>query len=264
MHCIARALTILSLGSLSLVAAPLAGEVGATIGVEALAHLGTADAAFIRRRSITKKGNIGSYRSTVVVADDPNDDVDHVVVAVQGLDGAPEPTSPSYTLDLRLTQGNGDKQFVASDLEFQADAADGEYSFTVELRRADGTLVNPPVTTEVGVTPVRDSRVRTARIEQVDEENFLLSVVVIGDASVDRIGISYGDFAGPEPTESDFTIIEKTVKNNGAKKTFTALITFEEAEAAVDEVYEVVVDLLDGNGQALGAAEIDVAVRGLE
>ncbi len=265
MRFVTTTLATLTLAALAVPAAPLIGDVASTVGVDALAQVGTAEAAFIRRYAITKKGNIGNYRSTVVVADDPNGEVDHVVMTLSpSTEGGPTPIGSNFALDLRLTQGNGDRQFVASDVSFAGDATDYSYPVTIELRRADGSLVAPPVTSTEQVRNVRDSRVRTVRIEQIDAEQFLLTAVIIGDSTVESLAIDWGDFAGPEPSEDDFTVVQKTVKNNGAKKTFTYVLGFEEAEAAIDESYEVIVNMLDGSGQDLGATEIDVVVQGLD
>jgi|GEM_PF-1974338 len=259
----------------------LASDAADAIGFDTLAEelsaVGAAEAAFIRRSKLRKKRTVG-YRVVVVVGDDAtNNEVNTVDVTIPHVPGQPTPAggttecsddgncSTTVTLPLKVVKANGNKRFVFNDLDFSEDAANLAYSGTATMKDINDLQVGPSVdfTTEV-VDAEMD--IRTVTIQQLDDVNFKMRTVVVGDFAneVDQVWACIDDYTGPDPEPDDcFTLTDPAV--NGGKKTFSLdTVTFSDPSAAADEVYSMIVTTVRADQSVIANAEFDVVVLGLE
>lgn len=217
--------------------------------------------AIIRRGKVKKKTTLG-YKVVVVVGEDvPADEVNTVDVSIPAVADQPTPSPTTMTLPLKVTKANGNKRFVFKDLSFSDDAVNFSYSMTSTMKDAANKQVGDSVTSTIEVEDDGDNRVRSVSIRQLDETNFRLKVVVVGDNenNVAKVAVEFTDFSGPEPIPMDLVMENPTV--NGGKKVFKYnTLTFEDPSAAVDEVYNMVVDLQNAEGASLGASEQNATV----
>jgi hypothetical protein len=221
--------------------------------------------AFIRRASIRKKKTSG-YRVAVVVGDDVDTNVVKTVeVAIPLVEGQPIPTPNLMKLPLRVVKENGNKRFVYTELDFSEYAVDQPYSLQGTMKDENDQSVGEPIKMELEVLADGDSRVRNASIRQINETQFRLRIVIVGDSeqAIDRIDVEFADFTGPTPIPEQLEMTDPKV-DDGKKIFIDRTLTFEEPSAAVDEVYNAVIDLIDANGAFLGSAEYSIVVEGLE
>lgn len=221
--------------------------------------------AFIRRGKIRQKPTAG-YRVVVVVGDDSEtNEVQTVDVTLPSVEGQPVPNVNEMTLPLKVIKENGNKRFVYADLDFSEDAVNFSYQLTAVMKNADNQPVGEPFTETVEVEDDGDSRLRSVSIRQLDDVNFRLKVVIIGDDNneVNSVDLLFVDFTGPEPIPTELTLNNPNV--SGGKKVFKdSTLTFDDPSAAADEVYSLVVDLKDSEGDSLGSTEYSVVVEGLD
>lgn len=235
-----------------------------------------AEAAFIRRGKIKRKQTAG-YKVVVVVGDDAaNNEVNTVDVSIPHVEGQPTPAGgttfcddvgtceTTVTLPLKVKKANGNKRFVFKDLTFSEDAVNFSYTMTATMKDALDAPVGVPVTMTLDVEDDGDSRVRTVALKQLDERNFALKVVVVGDAEnqVATASVKFADFSGPTPIPAGLSMSKPAV--NGGKKIFEDTVTFDDPSSAADEVYNVVVDLRGADGASLGSSQHDIVVEGLD
>ncbi|BDS12102.1 hypothetical protein [Aureispira anguillae] len=221
--------------------------------------------AFIRRGKLKKKQTIG-YKVVVVVGDDSTENlVNTVDVAIPTVEGQPVPSPNNMTLPLKVVKENGNKRFVFSDLSFSEDAVNYPYEMISTMKDSNNKQVGEPLKAIVEVEDDGDSRVRSVSIRQLDETNFRLKAVIVGDSenNVDSVDIICSDFSGPEPIPVELTLTNPKVI--GGKKVFkNNTFTFDDPAAAADEVYVVIVDLKNKEGASIGSTEYTVVVEGLE
>lgn len=243
---------------------PVGADLAADVGIHALDDVGAAEAAFIRRGKIKKRASIG-YKAVVVVGDDADaDEVDHVTVEIASSLESPEPTETSITLPLKVVKDNGNKRFVFNQLEFNGDAVNFSYDLTVTMRDAAGEAVGEPETLSAEVEDDGDSRVRSVSIRQIDDTNFQLRVVVVGDDADETASVEVLTEAvsGPEAIPDVLEMTPTTAV--GGKKVFKTTMTFSDPAAVSDEAYSLVIDLKNGEGFSLGSSEYEVVVEGLD
>ncbi|MCO4770839.1 MAG: hypothetical protein KDA24_12475 [Deltaproteobacteria bacterium] len=260
----------------------LASDAAHVVGLEGLSQdlegVGAAEAAFIRRAKIRKKTTSG-YRVVVVVGDDAtNNEVDSVDVVVDHVPGQPLPQggtlacdddgsncSTTLNLPLKVVKANGNKRFVFNDLDFSDDATNFSFGTTTTLKDAANQPVGVPVSSVVEVEDSGDVRLRSVIVRQLDDTNFEMRAVVVGDFTdaVQEVWVCIADYTGPDPEPDDcFTLANPTV--DGGKKVFSITdMSFSDPSAAADEVYSTVVDLRDATLGSLGATEVDIVVQGL-
>jgi len=259
----------------------LASDAASALGLDSIAEdlsaVGAAEAAFIRRSKIRKKRTVG-YRVVVIVGDDSvNKEVETVDVVIPHLADQPTPAGGVTTCDdvgncetlvtlgLRTVKANGNKRFVFNDLDFAEDAANISYSGTATMKDAANEQVGPSVGFTTDVIDA-EMEIRTVTIRQLDATNSQLRGVVVGDFAdeVDQFFACVDDYVGPDPEPDDcFTMTDPVV--NGGKKVFTLdTLSFSDPSAAADEVYSMIVTTARADGSAVGQAEFDVVVQGLE
>ncbi len=221
--------------------------------------------AFIRRASIRKKPTTG-YRVAVVVSDDFDTDIVKTVeVKLPTVEGQPIPSKNLMNLPLRVVRENGNKRFVYAELDFSDDAVNSAYQLTGIMKDQNNKSVGEPIDVQLDVMGDGDSRVRTATIRQINETQFRLRIVVIGDSEqeVDRVEIEFADFTGPTPLPEQLELTNPKI--DGGKKVFIdKTLTFNEPGAAADEIYGVVIDLIGTGGEFLGSTEYSIVVEGLD
>ena len=220
---------------------------------------------FIRRVRIKKKSTT-KYRVAVVVGDDvDNNLVNTVEVSLPTVEGQPIPSTNLMKLPLRVTKENGNKRYVFADLEFSDDAVNFAYDTFCTMKDEENQPIGAPLETKIEVADDGDSRVRSARISQKSAEEFRLRVVVIGDSEddVQEVNVSFADFSGPAPMPENLVLKNPTIKE-GRKIFKDSTLSFEEPEAAADESYFLVIELIDNQGLSLGSSEYTVIVEGLE
>jgi hypothetical protein len=247
--------------------APAAADLAGAAQLPALAAVldaeAVAEAAFIRRSKLKQRPSIG-YKVVVVVGDDAADDevsTVHVDLAVE--DGGPQPLSNGFDIPLRGTKDNGDKRFVFNGADFDCDAVGSSVTITTTMLGPDGQAVGEPDVRTVTVQDDGDARMRSVRIEQVDDTNFQVRALVVGDDEHDvaSVALELTDLIGNTPIPENPTL--SLLGRNGAKATFGGEITFEDPASAADEPYGVVANLLDSNGNSLGASDYEIVVEGL-
>lgn len=221
--------------------------------------------AFIRRGKIRQKPTLG-YRVVVVVGDDSEtNEVQTVDVTLPSVEGQPVPNVNEMTLPLKVVKENGNKRFVYADLDFNEDAVNFSYQLTAVMKNADNQPVGDPFIKTVEVEDDGDSRLRSVSIRQLDDVNFRLKAVIVGDDNneVGSLDISFIDFTGPEPIPTELSLSNPKV--SGGKKVFKEnTLTFDDPAAAADEFYLMIVDLKDAEGNSLGSTEYSVVVEGLD
>lgn len=221
--------------------------------------------AFIRNVRFKKKNTIGTKAIVVVGDDSETNEVNTVDISILAEGDAPNPTSDSLVLPLKVVKKNGNKRFVNKDLDFEGDPVNFSYTVTAVMKDVDNNQVGESFTGPVKVEDDGDSRVRSVRITQIDDTNFRLKVVIIGDSenNVDKVEVLFADFAGPEPEPTE--ILLENPKVNGGKKVFKdTTLTFSDPAAAADEVYDLVIDLKGADSNSLGSTEFGVVVEGLD
>jgi len=221
--------------------------------------------AFIRNVRFKKKNTTGT-KAIVVVGDDvPADAVNTIDVSILAEGSAPSPTSDLLVVPLKVVKENGNKRFVNKDLDFEGDPVNASYVVTAVMKDAANNQVGESFTGPVKVEDDGDSRVRSVRINQIDDTNFRLKVVIVGDSenNVSKVEVLFADFAGPDPEPTE--ILLENPKVNGGKKVFKdTTLTFSDPAAAADEIYDLIVDLKDAGGNSLGSTEYGVVVEGLD
>lgn len=221
--------------------------------------------AFIRRASIKKKPARG-YKVSVVVGDDLDTDVVKTVdVDIPTIEGQPIPSTNLMKLPLRVIKENGNKRFVYAELDFSDYAVDLSYSLKGTMKDANDKSVGETIEVQLDVLSDGDSRVRTASIRQINETQFRLRIVVVGDSEqeVDRVEMEFVDFSGPTPIPEQLELTNPKI-DDGKKIFVDKTLTFEDPAAAADQVYAVVIDLIGAEGQFLGSTEYSIVVEGLE
>ena len=221
--------------------------------------------AFIRRASIKQKATTG-YRVAVVVGDDVDTDIVKTVdVNIPTVEGQPIPSTNMMKLPLRVVKENGNKRFVYAELDFSEDAVNLSYPLKGTMKDVNDKSVGEPLEVQLTVEDDGDSRVRNATIRQINETQFRLRVVVVGDdeQEVDRIQVEFADFTATPPIPEQLELINPKI--DGGKKIFIdKTLTFEDPAAAADQVYAVVIDLIGTGGEFLGSTEYTIVVEGLE
>ncbi len=270
----------LPITALLTMAPPLASDTADLLGLDGLAQdlsgVGTAEATLIRRAKIKKKRTLG-YRVVVVVDDDPENAVDNVSVTLPFVPGQPTPSGGTNTCDdagncsttvtatLKVTKPNGRKRFVFNQLDFDGEAVDQAYSLEATLKDAAGADLGPAFVKTVEVNGAGDTRVRSLTIRQLDDVNFRLKALVVGDFAdeVNEVHACVDDYSGPDPEPDDcFVLSDPAI--NGGKKTFELdTLTFSDPTLAADEVYSMVASLVRDDGSVVGVAEFDTVVEGL-
>jgi len=259
-------------------ASDLVGAAGFDRLSDELSAVGAAEAAFIRRSKLKKRRTSG-YRVVVVVGDDAvTDEVAAVDVVIPHVPGAPVPSGGTtvcdgdgtcetqVTLDLKVVKGNGNKRFVFNQLEFSDDAVNFSYPVTSTMKDAADQPLGSPVTSVIEVEDDGDSRVRSVVIRQLDETNFLLKALVVGDfaGEVAEVWICITDYEGPDPEPDEcFDLANPEV--DGGKRVFsTETMSFSNPALAVDEVYTMTVELRGANHELIGASVMEVVVEGFD
>lgn len=221
--------------------------------------------AFIRRGKLKKKQTLGYKVVQVVGGDNEENLINTVDVSIPTVEGQPIPSPNNMTLPLKVVKANGNKRFVFSDLTFSDNAVNLPYTMTGMMKDVNNKQVGDPVTVTLEVEDDGDNRVRSVSIFQRTAEYFRLKVVVVGDSenNVDSVDVIFSDYSGPEPIPTEVTLTNPKV--NGGKKVFKDnTLTFDDPSAAADEIYVVVIDLKDVEGNSLGSTEYSVVVEGLE
>jgi hypothetical protein len=222
--------------------------------------------AFIRRGKLKKKQVGSSYKVVQVVGDDNEENlVNTVDVSIPTVEGQPIPSPNNMTLPLKVVKANGNKRFVFSDLTFSDNAVNLPYTMTGTMKDVNNKQVGDPVTVTLEVEDDGDNRVRSVSIFQRTADYFRLKVVVVGDSenNVDSVDVIFSDYSGPEPIPTEVTLTNPKV--NGGKKIFKDnTLTFDDPSAAPDEIYVLVIDLKDVEGNSLGSTEYSVVVEGLD
>jgi len=246
-------------------ATPLLGGAASDLGISSLADLGTAEAAFIRRGKLKQKAVVG-YKVIVVVGEDEADnEVDTVEVSFNPSPGDPVPDSSTVTLSLRKVKPNGNKRYVYADLTFSEDAVGSTIETVVTMKDAAGGTVGTPETLMLETEDDGDASVRSVVIRQLDATNFLLKTVVVGDDDddVDRVDITITDYVGNAAIPESVSVT--SFSGTDGKKVFKmSTLTFEDPGTVPDEVYSLLVSLIDAEGETLSTEEIDVVVEGLD
>jgi hypothetical protein len=221
--------------------------------------------AFIRRASIKQKATKG-YRVAVVVGDDVDTDVVKTVdVNIPTVEGQPIPSTNFMKLPLRVVKENGNKRFVYAELDFSEDAVNLSYELTGTMKDVNDKSVGEQLKVQLAVEEDGDSRVRNATIRQINETQFRLRIVVVGDneQQVDRVQMEFADFTATPPIPEQLELTNPKI--DGGKKIFIdKTLTFEDPAAAADQVYAVVIDLIGTGGEFLGSTEYTIVVEGLE
>jgi hypothetical protein len=221
--------------------------------------------AFIRRASIKQKATKG-YRVAVVVGDDVDTDVVKTVdVNIPTVEGQPIPSTNFMKLPLRVVKENGNKRFVYAELDFSEDAVNLSYELTGTMKDVNDKSVGEQLKVQLAVEEDVDSRVRNATIRQINETQFRLRIVVVGDneQQVDRVQMEFADFTATPPIPEQLELTNPKI--DGGKKIFIdKTLTFEDPAAAADQVYAVVIDLIGTGGEFLGSTEYTIVVEGLE
>jgi hypothetical protein len=221
--------------------------------------------AFIRRASIKQKATKG-YRVAVVVGDDVDTDVVKTVdVNIPTVEGQPIPSTNFMKLPLRVVKENGNKRFVYAELDFSEDAVNLSYELTGTMKDVNDKSVGEQLKVQLAVEEDGDSRVRNATIRQINETQFRLRIVVVGDneQQVDRVQMEFADFTATPPIPEQLELTNPKI--DGGKKIFIdKTLTFEDPDAAADQVYAVVIDLIGTGGEFLGSTEYTIVVEGLE
>lgn len=255
-----------------------AGSLGLTSLAAQADSIGTAEAAFIRRsvvKQVTNANGSVQYRVIVVVGDDTvTNEVDRVEVSISsppGTEGAPTPSTSALVLPLKVVKANGNKRFVNAELTFSGSALGHQYLLTSTMRDVDGNLVGAPVrelatVTEVGPDdPDAGPEIQSVIIKRINDNNFVLKVVVDNDlaATVASVDVIFVDFTGPAPIPTEINLTNPTLnEDRGIFRMRT--LTFEDPQAAVGEIYNVVVDMKGRDGKSLGYSEEGIYVEGLE
>lgn len=221
--------------------------------------------AFIRRASIKKKPAKG-YRVSVIVGDDLDTDIVKTVdVDIPTIEGQPIPSTNLMKLPLRVIKENGNKRFVYAELDFSDYAVDLSYSLKGIMKDVNDKSVGEPIEVTLDVLSDGDSRIRTASIRQINETQFRLRIVVVGDSEqeVDRVEMEFVDFSGPTPLPEQLELTNPKI-DDGRKIFIDKTLTFEDPAGAADQIYAVVIDLIGKEGQFLGSTEYSIVVEGLE
>ena len=222
--------------------------------------------AFIRRGKLKKKQVGEAYKVVQVVGGDNEENlVNTVDVSIPTVEGQPIPSPNNMTLPLKVVKANGNKRFVFSNLTFSDNAVNLPYTMTGIMKDVNNKQVGEPVTVTLEVEDDGDSRVRSARAIQINETDFKLRVVIVGDSenNVNSVDVIFSDYSGPEPIPTEITLTNPKI--NGGKKVFKDnTLTFDDPSAAVDEIYVVVIDLKDTEGNSLGSTEYSIIVEGLD
>lgn len=221
--------------------------------------------AFIRRASIRKKPVTG-YKVAVVVSDDLDTDIVKTVdVDIPTIEGQPIPSTNLMKLPLRVVKENGNKRFVYAELDFSDNAVDLSYTLKGIMKDINDKSVGEPIEVQLDVLSDGDSRVRAATIRQINETQFRLRIVVVGDSEqeVDRVEMEFVDFSGPTPLPEQLELTNPKI-DDGKKIFIDKTLTFEDPAGAADQLYMVVIDLIGKEGQFLGSTEYSIVVEGLE
>lgn len=223
--------------------------------------------AFIRRGKLKKKQTLG-YKVVQVVGDDSEENLIHTVdVSIPAVEGQPIPSPSTMTLPLKVVKANGNKRFVFADLNFSDNAVNLPYTMTSVMKDINDKQVGEPVTVTLEVEEDGDNRVRLCSIREraANPGFFQLKVVVVGDSenNVNSVDVIFSDYSGPEPIPTEVSLTNPNV--NGGKKTFKDnTLTFDDPTSAIDEIYVLVIDLKDVEGNSLGSTEYSVVVEGLD
>lgn len=260
-------LTALALVAAVPLVAPTLSQTADDAGLPGLAtalDAGTADAAFIRRGFIKKKGALGNYRTTVVVRGDKNgpaDEVADVEVAIEASPGAPSPVSGLLTgASVQSTNGN-QVRFVFNGVEFGDDAVGHTYTMTTTLLGADGLAIGTPDVRTVEVGGDGDPKLQDARLLQLDATNFRLQATVVNDSEQEVAGVSatFVDFEGPEPIPAEMVL--PVEGRSGGRATFAYdTLTFDDPTWVAWEAYTVTLELLGTDGGTLATYERELMV----
>ena len=260
------ALALVALG-LSQIGPSALGALADAAGMHAVAadlgSYGAAEAAFIRGGAIKVKTD--SYRVIVIVGEDTAENqVEAVRVTIKPDGDSPAPLEPQLTLPLRAVKENGNKQFAYNLLDFAGPAVNRRYSMTMTMLDVKGAPVGETKTMTVEVEDDGDARVRAVAIRQLNEQDFQLRVVVVGDqeAAVQAVQVKFSDdFEGPAP--ESFALTLPLVRGEEGRRIYAVRdLHFEVPQKAEDNAYNLVVDLIDGQGKSLGAAEFTAVVDG--
>ncbi len=262
---------LLSLLTFALVmCAPLATDLAATALAPAAPTLsasldaaGAAEAAFIRKGFVKKKGPNGNFRSTVIVADDPNHEVDTVDVALTPVGDAPPPTSGSFSLTLKNENASGNRQFDTSAVRFAGDAVGASYAVTSTMKDASGNVVGTPVTETVEIVGAsNDGLLDSVTVSQVDPTNFQVQVKLSGDPAGTAVTahVTFFEWEITEPQPEEIALLAPA--RQGHRSTFTdSTLTFGDPDSAVGQYMAGVVDLIDAEGTVVETSDFDLLVE---
>lgn len=218
----------------------------------------------IRRTKLKKKISL-DYKAIVIVGDDNENIVETVDVSIPTIENQPIPSPNKMTLPLKVVKENGDKKFVFSDLTFSDNAVNFSYPVTSVMKDVNNKQVGEPLTVTLQVEDSQDARVRNVTIREVKPEQFRLRLVVVGDHedNIASVEVIFSDYSGPEPIPTELLLTDPILKDG--KKIFKDnTLTFDDPSAAADQIYYLVVDLKDAEGNSLGSTEYTVVVEGLE
>jgi hypothetical protein len=221
--------------------------------------------AFIKRIKTKRKTTVG-YKSVVVVSNDAEENlVNTVDLAISPAEGQPIPSPQNMTLPLKVIRDNGNKRFVFNDLTFSDDAVNLSYNMQAVMKDINNKQVGESLKMEITVEDDGDPRLRSVVINQLNENAFKLKVVIAADNEneVSSVDVIFSDYSGPEPIPTEISLTNPKLKNG--KKIFKDnTLTFDDPAAAADEIYYLVVDLKNAEGNSIGSTEYTVVVEGLD
>lgn len=223
-------------------------------------------ARIIRRIKLKAPTNGPSTKVIVVVGGDNEENlVNTVDVSIPTIEGQPIPSPNNMTLPLKVVKANGNKRFVFNDLIFSDTAVNYPYTVTGVMKDIDNKQIGDPLTVTIEVEDSGDPRLRNVNIREFAPAQYRIKVVVVGDNedSVDSVDVIFSDYSGPEPIPTELNLTNPTLKNG--KKIFkNNTLTFDDPTAVADEIYYLVVDLKNSEGNSVGSTEFTVIVEGLE
>jgi len=216
------------------------------------------------RSKLRQRNNGRSYRSVVVVENDPEGTVDTVEVKLAP-NGDITPQPGTMILQEKNTNKNGQTRYVFACLVFEGGNPDGKaFSFTATMRDSAGKQIGESSTTQVTAQDNDGINVATPVLKKKSDELFLLRVVVRGDNKDQVKGVTASLFpqdggSEAEPAEYELGQTDSNEKRNVWKNTE---ITFLEPDNVVDMQYLCVVELTDGEGKVLD--RLDFYITGVE
>ena len=225
--------------------------------------------AIIRRGKIQTIGSSNTnFKSKVVyvVGEDSEENlVNTIDISLPTIEGQPIPSSNNITLPLKVVKANGNKRFVFKELTFSENPVNLPYNVIGTMKDANNVQIGEPLEITIEVEEDGDSRVRNLTITELSSGEFRLKIVIVGDSenNVASVDVVFSDYSGPEPIPAEISLTNPIIKNE--KKIFKdKTLTFDDPSGAIDEIYYLVVDLKNTEGNSIGSTEYTVAIAGSE